>query len=67
MSRFDELIAQWTEEVEAEAAVLMEHDGMSPDEAGACARTTVNARRKQAAEDRKASAEAHASATEGRR
>lgn len=49
MSKLDELI----QEGEAEAVICMERDGMSPEEAGDMARATVNARRKQAAEDRK--------------
>lgn len=54
MSKLDELIAEWEAEVEAETVEFMERDGMSPGEAGDRARAVVNARRKYAAEDRKA-------------
>lgn len=56
MSRLEELIAKWEAEVEAEACSFMERDGMSPGEAGDRARALVNARREQAAENRKSNA-----------
>jgi len=53
MRKIDEVIAEWQNEVDAEAVILMERDGMSPGEAGDRARAVVENRRKQAAQDRR--------------
>lgn len=53
MRSLDELIEEYTEQINREGARLMEEDGLSPSEAGDKARTLVDARRKKEAYDRR--------------